>query len=235
MNRRTNVVFCTLALAVVASAAPVDPVEKYFQSVTVLGNRYKGENGVAVLNSSSFNTAIGTDDSTWLLKFYAPWCGHCQRLAPVFEQLAKKAHGGDRRIGVAKVDATYEKALAARFPLKGYPTVFLIKDGDVYLYEGKRSVGDFSEYIDGGYTAGTKLSQMESPLGVVGQLKGLVVLVGVNIADWYDYLTDLNGMKWKPWQAITVICTAGLAFTFFLGLFFAWLLNLTEPSHPHLD
>mgnify|MGYP004271058755 CR=1 FL=1 len=101
--------------------------------------------------------------------------------------------------------------------------------------EDSGAVGDFSKYIAGEYTTGTKLGQMESPLGVVGQLKGLVVLGGVHIADWYEYLTDLNGMRWKPWQAITAICAAGLTFTFFLGLFCAWLFNLTEPSHPHLD
>jgi protein disulfide-isomerase-like protein len=233
MTLTTTLAFALLILGV--SSAAVDPVADYFKPVTVLGNAYKGENGVVMLNSSSFNTAIGTDGSAWLLKFYAPWCGHCKRLAPVFEQLAQKVHGGNQRVGIAKVDATYEKALSARFPLKGYPTVFFIKGGEVYLYEGKRSVGDFSKYIAGEYTTGTKLGQMESPLGVVGQLKGLVVLGGVHIADWYEYLTDLNGMRWKPWQAITAICAAGLTFTFFFGLFCAWLFNLTEPSHPHLD
>ena len=60
--------------------------------------------------------------------FFAAWCGHCKTLAPIIETVAAKSHTPGSRVAIAKVDATYEQALSARFPLKGYPTVFFIKD-----------------------------------------------------------------------------------------------------------
>ena len=46
---------------------------------------------VAVLTPENFQEALDTSDTRiWLLKFYAPWCGHCKKLAPVIEEAALK-------------------------------------------------------------------------------------------------------------------------------------------------
>ena len=42
-------------------------------------------------------------DQPWFVKFYAPWCGHCQRLAPTWDELAAETAG---KLNVAKVDCT---------------------------------------------------------------------------------------------------------------------------------
>jgi thiol-disulfide isomerase/thioredoxin len=49
----------------------------------------------------------------WLVKFYAPWCGHCKRLAPTWEELATKAKGS---FNVAKLDCTTEKGMTTFDP-----------------------------------------------------------------------------------------------------------------------
>ncbi len=71
---------------------------------------------VKVLSSENFDRLMGK--GTWLVQFYAPWCGHCKRLAPVFEQVASELQN---EVNVAKCDATVERGLAARFPVSGYP------------------------------------------------------------------------------------------------------------------
>jgi thiol-disulfide isomerase/thioredoxin len=40
-----------------------------------------------------------------LVEFYAPWCGHCKKLTPIFENVAKKFRGFENLI-IAKVDST---------------------------------------------------------------------------------------------------------------------------------
>ncbi len=51
----------------------------------------------------------------WLVQFMAPWCGHCQRLKPEWEEAAKQLKG-DFKLGI--VDATQESGLASTYGVK---------------------------------------------------------------------------------------------------------------------
>lgn len=64
---------------------------------------------------------MATYDSV-LVKFYAPWCGHCKNMAPAYSKAA--AHfKSTSNVRLAKVDATVEKDLASRHKVSGYPTI----------------------------------------------------------------------------------------------------------------
>ena len=60
------------------------------------------QKGVVELDGNSFSQAIQSAGLTFV-KFYAPWCGHCKRLAPVWDQLADTAHQTLPSITIAKV------------------------------------------------------------------------------------------------------------------------------------
>jgi len=81
------------------------------------------DNGVLVLNDDNFDEAIGKYDYL-LVEFYAPWCGHCKKLAPEYEAAAAILSAQDPPLTIAKVDATEAKGLADRFSIKGFPTLF---------------------------------------------------------------------------------------------------------------
>merc|ERR1711974_503453 len=88
-------------------------------------------------------------EGTWLVKFYAPWCGHCKKLAPTWEELA---NGSGNKFSVAKVGCTVEKGLCSRHGISGYPTIKMFKDGKMYSYKGQRTIDAFTKWVDGGYS-----------------------------------------------------------------------------------
>lgn len=58
------------------------------------------------------------------MKFYAPWCGHCRRMAAAWESLAKQLAG---TVNVAELDATSNPQSARRFGIRGFPTLLFFK------------------------------------------------------------------------------------------------------------
>nr|XP_045605922.1 protein disulfide-isomerase TMX3-like isoform X1 [Procambarus clarkii] len=76
------------------------------------------------------------EDTTWLIMFYAPWCGHCKKLEPVWNHVAHALYGTDIRVG--RVDCTRFTAVATEFVIKGFPTIMYIKGETRHVYKGDR-------------------------------------------------------------------------------------------------
>eukprot|EP01012_Entosiphon_sulcatum_P010267 TRINITY_DN1596_c0_g1_i1.p1 TRINITY_DN1596_c0_g1~~TRINITY_DN1596_c0_g1_i1.p1 ORF type:complete len:573 (+),score=105.81 TRINITY_DN1596_c0_g1_i1:1179-2897(+) len=113
---------------------------------------------VVTLNEGNFNR---TSSGTWFIKFYAPWCGHCQSLAPIWDELSVVIGEG---VFVAKIDATVETNIASVFEVAGYPTLRLLDSGKVYDYSGKRDLDSLKEFALGGFkeTSGSPAPKFDS-------------------------------------------------------------------------
>jgi len=102
---------------------------------------------VAVLTSSNFDEEIQKADVT-LVKFYAPWCGHCKRLAPEYDQAAETLAGNDK-VSIAKVDCTQEQSVCSKYGVQGYPTlkVFSKAGGNPKDYNGARAADAIVKFM----------------------------------------------------------------------------------------
>jgi len=109
----------------------------------------KPASAVVQLDKSNFDSIALDSTKDVLVEFYAPWCGHCKKLTPVYEEVGK-TFKSDRSCVVAKVDADSEKELGGRFGVSGFPTIkFFPKDNkEGEAYNGGRSQEDFITYLN---------------------------------------------------------------------------------------
>ena len=104
---------------------------------------------VTVLTPSNFDKIALDPTKDVLVEFYAPWCGHCKKLAPDYEKVAQSFEG-EEHVVIANVDADTHKDLGQRYGVTGYPTIkFFPKDNkDGEDYNAGRTPEEFVDFIN---------------------------------------------------------------------------------------
>ncbi|KAK7392261.1 hypothetical protein VNO78_20693 [Psophocarpus tetragonolobus] len=120
---------------------------------------------VVVLSEDNFEKEVGQDRGA-LVEFYAPWCGHCKKLAPEYEKLGssfKKA----KSILIGKVDCDEHKSLCSKYGVSGYPTIQWFPKGTLEprKYEGPRTAESLAEFVN--TEGGTNVKIATAPSNVV--------------------------------------------------------------------
>ncbi|KAI9276324.1 thioredoxin-like protein [Umbelopsis sp. AD052] len=109
------------------------------------------DGNVVVLNDDNFKSTIDGSKPA-LVEFYAPWCGHCKTLAPIYAQLGDAfAHAQDQVI-VAKFDADTHRNTGGEYGVQGFPTLKWFPKGvnspdGVEDYKGGRDLDSLSKFI----------------------------------------------------------------------------------------
>ncbi|KAL8429353.1 hypothetical protein Efla_001191 [Eimeria flavescens] len=151
-----------LCFFTVAALSPAYSSDAFVEAASVPNEAIKGGNtadgasaaygDVQVLTDSNFEqetqAVTGSTSGDWFVKFYAPWCGHCRKMAPAWEELATKLKG---QINVAHLDATANPQVARRFSIRGFPSLLFLKDGQMYEYKGARTVDGMYAFATGGW------------------------------------------------------------------------------------
>ncbi|KAM9826873.1 LOW QUALITY PROTEIN: protein disulfide-isomerase TMX3 [Neosynchiropus ocellatus] len=114
--------------------------------------------GVAalLLSSAVFAFVEDLDDTfkdtrvndVWLVDFYAPWCGYCKKLEPVWHEVGAELRSSGSPVRVGKMDATAYSGMASEFGVRGYPTIKLLKGDLAYNYKGPRTKDDIVEFAN---------------------------------------------------------------------------------------
>ena len=103
--------------------------------------------GVVNLTPDNFDEIVDGSRHV-LVKFFAPWCGHCKTMAPQYE-IAAESLKGKKDVIIAEVDADKYKELGSRFGVSGFPTLKFFKKGSKTpeAYEAGRDAQDVLDFI----------------------------------------------------------------------------------------
>ncbi|CAL4173797.1 unnamed protein product [Meganyctiphanes norvegica] len=116
---------------------------------------------VHVIVANNFDKEVLETKKDVLIEFYAPWCGHCKQLDPVYKKLAKHLAKSNPDVVVGKMDATAND-VHPMFKIEGFPTIYFLKanekDNPIPFSGGDRSLEKLKEFV-----------QEESSIGEIGK------------------------------------------------------------------
>jgi thioredoxin 1 len=116
------------------------PVEK-----EAFANVIEDTTVIKIKDMENFSELIKGNKPT-LVDFFATWCGPCQMMHPVLEQL--KAELGDS-IRIIKVDVDKNEALSAQYRIQSVPTLMIFKDGEIkWRQSGAMMANDLKNVIE---------------------------------------------------------------------------------------
>lgn len=114
---------------------------------------------VQPLTADTFENMVTNTKEPWFVKFYAPWCHHCQALAPVWASLARQMQG---KLNIGEVNCDIEKRLCKDANVRGYPTMLFFLGGQRIEYEGLRGLGDLLDYADKATAIGAGVQDVDA-------------------------------------------------------------------------
>jgi len=121
----------------------------YFLTASLAVFGANAASAVLDLLPTNFDEVVIDSKKPALVEFFAPWCGHCKKLAPIFEELGHAFEFAKDKVSVAKVDADQHKELGRRFGVQGFPTLkwFDGTGGDPEDYKGGRDFDSLAKFI----------------------------------------------------------------------------------------
>ncbi|MGB0911408.1 MAG: thioredoxin [Nitrospirales bacterium] len=101
---------------------------------------------VAQATAENWETEVATSSDIVMVDFWAVWCGPCQMVAPVVEELAQEYQG---KLKVMKLNTDEVPEVAGKFQIMSIPTILFFKGGEpVEKIVGARSKQQFKQVID---------------------------------------------------------------------------------------
>lgn len=118
---------------------------------------------VKVVVADNIHDFVLSGGKNVLVEFYAPWCGHCQKLAPILDEVAVSFQN-DPDVVIAKMDATAND-VPSNFKVEGYPTLYFVTpSGKLISYEGGRTKEDIVEFIQNNRDAPAEIEPVKDEL-----------------------------------------------------------------------
>jgi protein disulfide-isomerase len=97
------------------------------------------------MTADTFQKLVTNTREPWFVKFYAPWCHHCQAMAPNWQGMARQMEG---KLNVGEVNCEVETRLCKDVKVRSFPTLLYFRGGERIEYDGLRGLGDLMGFAN---------------------------------------------------------------------------------------
>eukprot|EP00008_Paramoeba_atlantica_P005139 CAMPEP_0201483964 /NCGR_PEP_ID=MMETSP0151_2-20130828/8161_1 /ASSEMBLY_ACC=CAM_ASM_000257 /TAXON_ID=200890 /ORGANISM="Paramoeba atlantica, Strain 621/1 / CCAP 1560/9" /LENGTH=190 /DNA_ID=CAMNT_0047867367 /DNA_START=30 /DNA_END=602 /DNA_ORIENTATION=- len=153
------------------------------------------------LTGDNFDETLDSGKHVFV-KFFAPWCGHCKRMKPDWDQLMADYQDASSVV-IAEVDCTEQESLCSDIGVRGYPTIKYWNAGaakaDASDYNGGREFDAMKTFVDENFQP--QCSVEETSHCSEKELKFLNVMKAKSAEDVAAQVTRLSGMADKSMTA----------------------------------
>ncbi|GAA5995339.1 hypothetical protein JCM5350_003956 [Sporobolomyces pararoseus] len=185
-----------------------------------------------VLTPQNFDNVIASQTEGTLVAFFAPWCGHCKSLEPVWSRIAEAFDGDDRcKVAHLNADEPSARPISSKYGVSGFPTLKFLsppsKGSKIDTYQGPRTEEAFLDYLN------EKCGTLKGKGGILNELVGRIPSLDT-IAKAYLAPMSLRGELFeKAKEVISSISSEGTKGQemkdYYLRLFKKWE-QLTESN-----
>ena len=104
------------------------------------------DKNIVILDEANFEGEVLNSNIPVMIDFWAEWCGPCQMVMPIVEELANEFEGVAK---IAKLNVDENRSLAMKYRVMSIPTILFFKDGEEVKREvGAKSKEEYVELID---------------------------------------------------------------------------------------
>ncbi|GAX84619.1 hypothetical protein CEUSTIGMA_g12040.t1 [Chlamydomonas eustigma] len=105
-----------------------------------------GSKHTVELTASNYESETSSG-KVYMIAYFAPWCGHCKKLAPQWQELGEKA-ASQENIKISYIDCTAHRDVCQKAEVKGYPTIKIVHKNEEYkTYKGSRDVSSMYDFV----------------------------------------------------------------------------------------
>ena len=124
----------------------------------------KSGSAVVELTDANFNALVMESTDHWLVEFYAPWCGHCKKLLPTWNEFADATER--LNIGVVNCESDAGSDLCTAFAVTGYPRLLYIDGNMHHRFKGERTVFALQDFVFQGLFESKEVEKSAIPVSV---------------------------------------------------------------------